>query len=340
MRRHRPTQHDVARAAGVSQALVSYVVNDVRSTSIPDETRARVLAAIADLGYVPDHAARSLRSRRTSTIAAIIPDITNPFYPEFIRGIQDTARDRSYDVLAFNTDGEREREWAAIEAARRSRADGMIVTPFFMTINDFVPVLSGGTPVTVMGQVSGGAPAGMPFDTASISGEDAARVVVSYLIERGHTRIGMIAGLIATPPRESRIRGYLQALHEHHVPLEEVLIRGGDFTEAGGYESMRELLAMTRRPTAVFAANDLMAMGALVACREQGINVPTDIALAGFDDIPAARLVQPTLTTLDQHARATGRRAAELLFSRLDGSYSGPPRRETLGFTLVPRESA
>jgi LacI family transcriptional regulator len=340
MRQHRPTQHDVARAAGVSQAVVSYVVNNVRSVSIPDETRARVQAAIADIGYVPDHAARSLRSRRTSTIAAIIPDITNPYYPEFIRGIQDTARDRSYDVLAFNTDGDREREWAAIEAARRSRADGLIVTPFFVTINDLSPLLAAGTPVTVMGQVPGEASPDLPFDTASISGEDAARAVVSYLIDRGHTRIGMIAGQSATPPRESRIRGYLQALREHHVVMEEVLIRGGDFTEAGGYEAMRELLALVHRPSAVFAANDLMAMGALLACRELGVDVPTGIALAGFDDIPAARLIQPPLTTLDQHARATGQRAAELLLSRLDGSYTGPPRHETLGFALVPRESA
>ena len=227
MRPVRPTQHDVARAAGVSQAVVSYVINDVRSVSVADETRARVQAAIAELGYVPDHAARSLRSRRTSTIATIIPDITNPYYPEFIRGIQDTARDRTYDVLAFNTDGEREREWAAIEAARRSRADGLIVTPFFVNINDIVPILASGTPVTVMGEVPGEAPPGLPLDTASISGADAAHAVVSYLIGRGHTRIGMISGQTATPPRESRIRGYRQALREHHVPLEEVLIRAG-----------------------------------------------------------------------------------------------------------------
>ena len=103
---------------------------------------------------------------------------------------------------------------------------------------------------------------------------------------------------------------------------------------------MCELLAITPRPSAVFAANDLMAMGALIACREQGVTVPGDIALAGFDNIPAARLVQPALTTLDQHARETGRRAAELLFSRLDGSYTGVPRSETLGFILIPRDSA
>jgi LacI family transcriptional regulator len=336
----RPTQHDVARAAGVSQAVVSYVLNDVQSVTILPETRARVQAAIAELGYVPNHTARSLRSRRTFTIAAIIPDITNPYYPELIRGIQDTARDRAYDVLAFNTDGDRAREWAALDAARRNRADGLIITPFFVTVDDLVPILSGGTPITLLTELRGNVPPDLPLDATSISGADAARTVVSYLIARGHTRIGMISGQIATPPRESRVHGYQRALKEHHVPLEVNLIRGGDFTESGGYEAMRELLGLVPRPTAVFAANDLMAMGALIACREAGVTVPQEIALAGFDDIPAAKLVHPPLTTLNQHAHSTGRRAAELVFSRLDGTYSGPARRERLGFDLVPRESA
>ena len=336
----RPTQRDVARAAGVSQAIVSYVVNDVQDVPISPETRQRVRAAIHELGYIPNHTARSLRSRKTHTIATIIPDITNPYYPEFIRGIQDTARDRGYDVLASNTDGDREIERHALEAARRSGADGLIIAPFFLSTSDLMPILREGTPITLLGPPPGDVGTPVPLDTVSISGEDAASTIVSYLIDRGHTRIGMISGQVATPPRESRVRGYRQALAEHHVPLEEVLIRGGDFTEAGGYEAMRELLTLDPRPTAVWAANDLMAMGALLACREAGVRVPDDIALAGFDDIPAARLVHPPLTTLNQHAHATGRRTAELLLSRLDGSYDGPIRNEVLGFDLVPRSSA
>jgi LacI family transcriptional regulator len=337
----RPTQRDVARAAGVSQAIVSYVLNDVQTVSILPETRERVLATIAALGYIPNNSARSLRSRKTFTIAAVIPDITNPYYPEFIRGIQDTARTRNYDVLAFNTDGEREIELAALEAARRSRVDGLIITPFFVTVADLLPLLHEGTPVTMQQDLAEDAiPPNLPLDLVSISGEDAAGAVVSYLIDRGHTRIGMISGRVATPPREGRVRGYQRALEAHHVPMEEVLVRGGDFTEAGGYEAMRELLAMSPRPTAVFAANDLMAMGALLACRELGLRVPEDIALAGFDDIPAAKLVHPPLTTLNQHSHATGRRAAEILLSRIDGSFTGPTRREVLDFDLVPRSSA
>lgn len=339
--RRRPTQLDVARTANVSQAVVSYVLNDNQNVSILPGTRQRVHAAIAELGYIPNTAARSLRSRKTHTIAAIIPDITNPYYPEFVRGVQDVARAGGYDVLAFNTDGDREIERSALNAARRGRVDGLIVTPFYLTIDDYLPLLEEGTPITLLSElVDAGIPAHLPLDAVSVSGEASARAMVNYLIERGHSRIGMISGRLATPPREARVRGYRQALAEHGLSLEEVLIKGGDFSEEGGYEAMREILTIEPRPTAVFAANDLMAMGALLACREMGIVVPDEIALAGFDDIPAARLVHPALTTLNQHAHATGHRCAEILLTRIDGSYTGVVRREWLGFHLVPRASA
>lgn len=341
MANNRPTQRDVARAAGVSQTVVSYVLNDVRDVALHPDTRKRVLAAIAELGYVPNHTARSLRSRRTRTIAAIIPDITNPFYPAFIRGVQDVARAQHHDVLAFNSDGDRSLELDSLQAARRASVDGIVMTRFFVTLDDLVPLLERGTPITLLSDpVNDEVPDHLPLDTASISGNDAAFELVSYLIDKGHNRIAMISGTASTPPRDARVQGYRQALESHHLPLEEVLIRGGDFTESGGYEAMREILQLDPRPTAVFASNDLMAMGALLACREQGLRVPDDIALAGFDDIPAARLVQPPLTTVDQHAHATGHRTAELLLSRLSGEYTGPPRHEPLGFALVPRESA
>lgn len=339
--RRRPTQLDVARAANVSQAVVSYVLNDTKNVSILPETRRRVHTAIAALGYIPNTAARSLRSRKTHMIAAIIPDITNPYYPEFVRGVQDVAQTRGYDVLAFNTDGDPEIERSALNAARRGRVDGLILTPFYLTIDDYLPLLEEGTPITLLSELADtDMPGHVPLDAISVSGEASARAMVNYLIAKGHTRIGMISGRMATPPREARVRGYQQALAEHGLSLEEVLIKGGDFSEAGGYDAMREILTIEPRPTAVFAANDLMAMGALLACREMEIVVPDDIALAGFDDIPAARLVHPALTTLNQGAHATGRRCAEILLSRIDGSYTGAVRRETLGFHLVPRVSA
>jgi DNA-binding LacI/PurR family transcriptional regulator len=167
-----------------------------------------------------------------------------------------------------------------------------------------------------------------------------AKASVSYLIGKGHARIGMIAGLKDTPPRRNRIRGYREALAENHIPLDEILIQDGDFTESGGYQGMRKLLELKSRPTAVFAANDLMALGAMVAIREAKLRIPEDIALIGIDDIPAAKLVNPPLTTSSQAQENVGRRAAEMLFERIAGAAPDKPRLVEMPFELIIRESA
>ena len=226
-RTRRPTQADVARRAEVSQTVVSYVLNDNRAVSIAPETRQRVRDAIAALGYVPDNAARSLRSRRTLTIAAVIPDITNPFYPAFIRGIQDVAGSNGYDLIAYNTDGTLEGERRGLDTVRRGRVDGLIINPFHLDPADVLAVLADGAPVVINGEYQLDAfPPDLPLDRVYVPGDAAARSLVDYLIDTGHTRIGMIAGEDATPPREGRVRGYRQALAAHHIPLEEALIRG------------------------------------------------------------------------------------------------------------------
>ena len=150
----------------------------------------------------------------------------------------------------------------------------------------------------------------------------------------------MIAGSAGTPPRLSRIRGYQLALSSHHLPHDETIIQGGEFTEQGGYEGMKRLLSASPRPTAVFASNDLMAIGAMTAIRESGLSIPQDIAVVGFDDIPAARLISPPLTTINQFKQQLGRRAAELLFERLTGAVAGEGRSIEMPFELIIRQSA
>jgi LacI family transcriptional regulator len=333
-----PTQADVARRANVSQAVVSYVLNG-HAAAVSAETRDRVLEAMAALGYVPNAPARNLRTRRTMTVAGIIPDITNPFYPAFHRGMQEVAEANGYDLVTYNTDGLRERELKSLESVRRGRVDGVVITPFHVGVPELLPLVELATPVVVLGKMADAAEP-VPLDRLYVDNHDAARAAVDYLIEGGHTRIGMVAGEVGTPPRELRVAGYRTALRDHHLPLDEVLIRAGGFTEDGGYQGMRELLKLRPLPTAVFAANDLMAMGALLAMREAGLRVPADIALVGLDDIPAARLVNPPLTTIAQFPERLGRRAAELLFDRLVGRAPGEPRHEVLPFELVVRESA
>jgi LacI family transcriptional regulator len=335
----RPTQADVARLAGVSQSVVSFVLNDNPVVAISAKTRERVREAIDALGYVPDGTARSLRTRKTLTIAGIIPDITNPYHPAFERGIQDVAEHHGYDLVTYNTDGMAEKERKCLSWARRGRVDGVIITPFHLTVDDLRTLLDLGIPVIVHGQMRHHR-GPCPFDRVFIDNVTAATTAVTYLLDRGHARIGMIAGAEGTPPRELRLQGYRRALGARGVPVDGALIRAGDFAEEGGYRAMRELLTLRHRPTAVFADSDLAAIGAMIAVGDSGLRVPDDVAVVGFDDIQAARLVTPRLTTIASFPERVGRRAAELLFERLAGTAPAEGRIEIMPHELTVRGSA
>jgi LacI family transcriptional regulator len=337
--RKRPTQADVARQAGVSQTVVSMVLNDPAVGAISPETRQRVLTAIDALGYVPDGSARSLRTRKTLLIASLIPDITNPFYPAFERGIQDLADTNGYDLIAYNTDGLRAKELRCLRSAQQARVDGIIATPFQLTVDDFAPLLRNGVPVVVFGELVSERPDN-PFDYLFVNDAAAAGELVSYLIDRDYLPLGMIAASAEHHRRKGRTTSYQRVLAERAIPQEELVARGEDPTEAGGYTAMRKLLARSPRPRAVFASNDMMAMGAMVAIREAGLRVPEDIAVAGFDDIPVARLLNPPLTTVAQFPEQLGHRAGEMLFARLSGAVTGEGRRVEMPYELRIRASA
>jgi LacI family transcriptional regulator, galactose operon repressor len=337
--KRKPTQGDVAARAGVSQATVSYVLANSTAVKVPEETRQRILLAAQELGYVPNSAARMLRTRKTMTIAAVIPDITNPFYPWFERGIQEVAESKGYDLITYNTDGDVEKERKAVQSAREGRVDGLIMTVFHVTATDLAPLVLAGVSVVVLGRANPAwSEAGI--DSLSIDNVGAAQAAVDHLLDEGHTRIAMIAGVEGTPPRDQRVLGYRQALAAHDVPIEERLIRAGEYTEQGGYEATEELLRLSPRPTAIFAANDLMAIGALQALREANVAVPGQMALVGFDDIPAASLVHPALTTIAQFPHPLGKAAAEMLFERLSGTVTGMGCHRDMPHELIVRESA
>lgn len=329
----------MARLAAVSQPLVSYVLSGDPNAPVAPETRARVMAAIEELGYVPSHAARSLRSQRALAIGAIIPDITNPFYPAFARGIQNVAEREGYDLIAYNSDGLLERERKFMQSALAGRVDGVILSPFKIAMNELADIAEMNIPVVALTsrRPVDGRP---PVDTVHVDCVASARRAVEHLIARGHRRIGMIAGEAGTPPREDRVLGYRQALEAAGMRADDMLVRGADFNEEGGYVAAGELLRLSPRPTAIFAANDLMAMGAMAALFEAGLRIPHDMAIVGFDDIPAARLLAPPLTTVAQYPDRLGTRTAELLLERLRGE--GPPcsRIIVMPADLVVRESA
>jgi LacI family transcriptional regulator len=210
----RPTQADVAQRAGVSQTTVSLVLNNV-VIGIPDETRQRILTIVHELDYVPDRAARSLRTNKSYTIASIIPSITNPFYPAFERGIQDGADARGYDLIIYNTDGVAEKEQKSLQSALHSRVDGVIVVLFHQRAHHLFPLLERNIAVVRL-ESQYKAPGDYPLDNLYIDNGAAAEEAVTYLISRGHRRIGVLAR--NEGPGNIRVAGYQQALAKHGLP--------------------------------------------------------------------------------------------------------------------------
>jgi LacI family transcriptional regulator len=317
--------------------MVSYVLNASTAVSVPEETRARVLAAMHELGYVPNRAARSLRTSKTLTIASIIPDIANPFYPAFVRGIQDVADAHGYDLIMYNSDGAADKERKYLHSVEQGRADGLVGVFFHANARDLAGLLDQGIAVVRLEAMHKDA-GNLPLDNIFVDSVKAARDAVAFLLARGYRRIAMLGN---TPgPGEARQRGYRQALEAAGAPLREEYVIRCDFTEAGGYGGMETLLRLPERPDAVFAANDVMAMGALAAIQAAGLEVPTAIAVMGFDDIPLARLLRTPLTTVRQYQTQLGRRAAELLLERLAGAYDGSGRSQEMPYEIVARASA
>ena len=341
MKKKRPTQFDVAQLAGVSQAMVSYVLNDNSNISVTDETRQRILGAMNELGYVPNRAARALRTQRTNTIACVVPDITNPFHTVFARGLQKVVEHHGYDIVLYDTDRSPAKEQKYLRKLQEGRVDGVVITAMHIKPEDLVPLLEMNIPVVVQGpkrlplQIEK-----YPLDSLHINDVAAAATAVSFLIEKGHTRIGMLAGEEDTPPRRRREEGYRQTLADHDIIVDHALIRGGGFREEGGYHSMQDLLNLSEPPTAVFAASDLMAIGAIMAVRDAGLKVPDDMAIVGFDDIPIARLITPPLTTIAQFEGKLGERAAAMLIDRLHDHAPDIGRREEMPYRLIVRASA
>ena len=337
----RPTQADVARAAGVSQAMVSYVLNNNSKISVPDETRQRILDAIDDLGYVTNKAAQNLRTQRTNMIAVIVPDITNPFHTVFARGVQHVVREHGYEVIMYNTDRNVTEERTSLRFLQQGWVDGAIITSLHLQPEELLPVLEKHVPLVVQGpNIMPDRLDGYPLDSLYVDDIAAAEMAVEYLFEQGHTRIGMIAGKVGTPPRLRRENGYRQAHQNHNISIEEQLIKDGDFKEVDGYHAMQELLDIAPPVTAVFCASDLLAIGALTAVREANLRVPEDVAIIGYDDIPIARLVSPPLTTIAQFQEAMGQRAAEMLLARLNDEAPAKGQREKMPFELIKRGSA
>jgi LacI family transcriptional regulator len=345
--RVKPTIRDVAREAGVSVATVSRVLNG--SGPVHEQTRERIRAVARELRYVPDSAARSLITRRTETLGVVLPDLYGEFFSEVMRGLDQSARRRGYHVLVSSSHADR----AEIEAAVRAmmgRVDGLVVMAPDVDAASLADNLPESLPVVLLnsglGGDAGGSGVSFPFDTVDVDNYGGARGAVRHLVGLGHTRVALVKGAERNHDARERLRGYRDALAGARLEAPARWELPGDFTEAAGHDAALRILRMRPRPTALFAANDSMAIGALSALREAGARVPEDVAVVGFDDIPLARYMSPPLSSVHVDIARLGGRAVERLLELVaerDGGAtergSRSRRRETMATSLVVRAS-
>jgi len=325
------TIKDVAREAGVSVATVSRVWNDADFVS--PETRQRVAEVAARLGYSPHGAARSLITRTTFALGVLLPDLYGEFFSEIIRGIDHVVQAAGYHILVSSSHESKDEIDAALRSMR-GRVDGMIIMSSDLEAQRTLHTLQGSFPVVLLNGDAGS----KAFDTITIENHEGAREMTRHLAARGHRRIAMIAGPQRNHDAAERLRGYRTALTENGIELDESLVVRGDFSELSGHRAVKPLLALESRPTAIFAANDSMAIGALSALRESDLHVPHDMAVAGFDDIPLARYMNPPLSTVHVDISQLGARAAALLLLSLQKGIR-PHEHLQLSTTLVIRAS-
>src|SRR5881628_2724704 len=327
------TIRDVARVARVSVATVSRVQNN--SSLVTEPTRRRVRSVATRLGYAPHAAARSLSTSKTSSIGVLLPDLYGEFYAELIRGIDQTAQRHGYHLLVASSHNDRATIEAALQAMR-GRVDGLILMSPAPGAHVPVRDLPKGFPVVLLNCNA----SGKAFDSIVVANRQGAYEMVRHLVALGHKRIAMIVGPERNFDAAERVRGYRAALERSRIRGSRELEIPGDFTQAGGFEACRTLLAQAPRATAIFAANDAMAIGALAALAEAGVRVPADVAVAGFDDIPMARYTHPPLSTVRVDISALGERATRRLLDAVGNGRKHHNRRETLPVTLVIRQSA
>jgi LacI family transcriptional regulator len=326
-----PTIKDVAREAAVSVATVSRVFNG--AAVVREETARRIRDVAASLRYTPHGGARSLITRRTNTLGVLLPDLYGEFFSELIHGIDITARHKGYHILVSRSwEGRTEVEEAM--RAMRGRVDGVLLMSPDIDKESLHKV-----PPSIPVVLLSSAAMGTNVDSVVIENFRGAKEMVKHLHSAGHTRIAIIKGAAGNYDAAERLRGYRAALREAGIDSDARLELPGDFTEAGGYAAAIDALTMAPRPTAIFAANDSMAIGALSALRESGVRVPDDIAVAGFDDIPLARYMDPPLSSVRVPIADLGSRAVEILLTAIGDNGARAHRRERVSTELVIRRS-
>ena len=306
------TIKDIAERCGVSVTTVSRVLNE--KPDVNDETRARVLKVIEDSNYRPNGMARSLVINQTYSIGLIIPDINNPYFPEVARGVEDQAQDSSYSVIFSSTDNKLEQEQEVIDLMLQKRVDGLIVSLSLANRDILKRLESRNIPVV---QLDRKIPDSI-YPAVMIDNQQSAYKAVQFLIDEGYKEIAHITGDLQTVPGQDREDGYRKAILDNDLRLAEDMIFEGNFSKRSGYEAMEQMIAGGNLPEAIFAANDMMALGVLEACRHADIRIPEDLVLIGHDNISISNLVYPALTTMAQPKYKLGRQASKMLIDLIN----------------------
>lgn len=332
------TIDDVAAAAGVSTATVSRVMNN--RPVVAEATRQRVLDAVARLNFRPSSLGRNLATRRTGTLGLVIADITNPFYPEIVRAVEQTAAAHGMSVLLYDTAEDSNREAQALRLLSEQHVDGIIICASRLPEERIEALARGETPLVLINR----APTPRSTGSVDVDQEEGVHAAVRHLVTLGHRRIAYIGGPAASQVQQRRLAAFRTVCAELEIAVPKGYILMATPTVAGGKEAARQLLegrGRNARPTAILAYNDLAAIGAITAAQDTGIVVPDDLSIVGHDDIPLAALLRPALTTVRQPMRALGEQAVQMLYKRLQAraTPAHAPTITRLAPTLIVRDS-
>ncbi|SJL84176.1 substrate-binding domain-containing protein [Vibrio palustris] len=327
------TMKDIAKQAGVSTSTVSHVINQTRYVS--DDIAERVNLAAKQLNYAPSALARSLKMNRTKTLGMLVTTSTNPFFGEVVKGVERSCYQQGYNLILCNTEGDEQRMRASIDTLLQKRVDGLMLmctTLECQQVMDFerypdipVVVMDWGPTVDVSDKI---------LDNSYQGG----MMATQYLIDCGHKHIGCITGPLSQHQALNRLQGYQAAMQQAGLVIKDEWVIESNFECEGGYDAMNTLLACTSQPTALFASNDMMAMGAINAASKHQVAIPETISIIGYDDIRIAEFMTPALTTIHQPKYRLGKAAVEAVLARLQ-SADAKPQMIKLEPTLVERHS-
>ena len=327
-----PTVLDVAKRAGVAPITVSRVINN--SGYISQETRMRVEEAVKELGYVPNTLARGLRSKQTKTLALVVTDITNPYFTLMARGVEDAAAASDYTVIYCNTDESEEKEEKYVNILAQRQVDGVLLVPACGNVKTLKFLLSNEINVVALDRRI----SGVKIDSVRSDSEDGAYCLVKLLIGLGHKRIAMITGRKDVSTAVDRVSGYRRALAEFGLGDHEQVYYG-EYNQESGYKFTEQAMLQSLKPTAIFGANNFIAIGIIKALRDLKVDVPGDVSVVAFDDFPESMLGSPFLTFVQQPAYEMGRTATELLLKRISGELTGGIQKLVLPTKVIERGS-